>query len=328
MSERPRDPVRRFRAFAEIEARGVSPLYEDWALGVAGDPELTRRLAPLPYDKQQAQLWFAAARTLGAPIAPFPEFRAWLLAHWDQVLGRVLERSTQTNEAARCGTLLPALASIPGPLALLEVGASAGLCLLPDGYSYRFLGADGGDELHPMAGPSPVLIETELRGAPAPAAVPEVVWRAGIDLRPVDLADPDEFAWLDALIWPEHEARRARLRAAADILLTDPPRIVPGDLVERVGEVAASAPPDATLVVFHTAVLNYLEPQDRERAVAAIRATGAVWLSNEGPAVLPDITARIVDPPPIGNRLVLAIDGRPIALTAPHGGSYTAVASR
>jgi hypothetical protein len=44
----------------------------------------------------------------------------------------MLSRSTQTNEPARCATLLPVLAQLPQPLALNEVGASAGLCLLPD----------------------------------------------------------------------------------------------------------------------------------------------------------------------------------------------------
>ena len=49
----------------------------------------------------------------------------------------MLERRTQTNEPARCALLLPLLAALPQPLALLEVGASAGLCLLPDRYALR-----------------------------------------------------------------------------------------------------------------------------------------------------------------------------------------------
>jgi hypothetical protein len=49
-----------------------------------------------------------------------------------------MKRRTQTNEPARCATLLPLLALLPQPLALLEIGASAGLCLLPDLYSYKY----------------------------------------------------------------------------------------------------------------------------------------------------------------------------------------------
>ena len=44
----------------------------------------------------------------------------------------MMVRSTQTNEAGRCAALLPVLALLPQPLALLEVGTSAGLCLFPD----------------------------------------------------------------------------------------------------------------------------------------------------------------------------------------------------
>ena len=39
----------------------------------------------------------------------------------------ILARRTQTNEPARCAVLLPALAQLPQPLALIEAGASAGL---------------------------------------------------------------------------------------------------------------------------------------------------------------------------------------------------------
>src|SRR5260370_37467954 len=54
----------------------------------------------------------------------------------DAIAEVMLTRTTQTNEPGRCATLLPALAQIEGPLALIEVGASAGLCLLPDAYGY------------------------------------------------------------------------------------------------------------------------------------------------------------------------------------------------
>ena len=54
----------------------------------------------------------------------------------------MLSRATQTNEAGRCATLLPSLAAISAaedkPLALIEVGASAGLALFPDRYGYEY----------------------------------------------------------------------------------------------------------------------------------------------------------------------------------------------
>jgi hypothetical protein len=59
----------------------------------------------------------------------------------------ILSRSTQTNEPARCAVLLPALVCLPQPLALIEVGASAGLCLYPDRYGYDY----GGHRLGPPA---------------------------------------------------------------------------------------------------------------------------------------------------------------------------------
>jgi uncharacterized protein DUF2332 len=71
------------------------------------------------------------------------EFRGWLLERRDEILAVLLARRTQTNEPARCATLLPLLATLPQPLALLEVGASAGLCLLADRYAYDFDGSRG-----------------------------------------------------------------------------------------------------------------------------------------------------------------------------------------
>jgi hypothetical protein len=86
-------------------------------------------------------------------------------------LARVMrERRTQTNKAARCAVLLPALAQLPGPLALNEVGAAAGLTLLHDFYSYDY---DG----HLIAGrdpDAPTLQCHHTRPLPLPDRVPEI----------------------------------------------------------------------------------------------------------------------------------------------------------
>ena len=132
------DVVEEYRDFASYAA-GDSPCFEEWALGVAEDAEVQRRLAQLPEPKRQPNLAFAAARWHGvAAPAPYDDLREALLGDTDRIRARMLERATQTNEVGRLGTRLPAFASVPGdgPVGLLEVGASAGLCLYPDRWSY------------------------------------------------------------------------------------------------------------------------------------------------------------------------------------------------
>ena len=129
-----------YRRFAEREARGRSPLYEVLARGVADDPAVLRFLKTLPDAKQQPNLLFAAVRFLSGTPAGWEEFRAAVLDNADAVRAIMLERSTQTNEPGRCAVLLPVMALLPQPLALIEVGASAGLCLLPDRYGYDYGG--------------------------------------------------------------------------------------------------------------------------------------------------------------------------------------------
>ena len=117
------------------------------------------------------------------------------------------------------------------------------------------------------------VLECAATGVAPPAGLPEVVWRAGIDLNPLDVTDPADVAWLDALIWPEHAHRRARLRAAAAVAAAEPPLLVRGDLVDDLPALAAQAPAGATLVVFHTSVL-YQVPGPRRAAFAAAVVRG------------------------------------------------------
>lgn len=302
--------------WAELEARGVSDLYYDWAIGIASDGEIAAMVDTLPLPKQQPNLVFAAARMAGVPLVPFREAGAEFTARWDAIREIAMSHATQTNEVRRCAVLLPELSKIPGPIALVEVGASAGLCLYPDKYAYRFITETGVKELTPDGG-SPVVLETELRGRPAPTRLPDVVWRTGIDLNPLDVSDPSTLRWLETLIWPEHDDRRRILHDAASVVARAKPRLVAGDLNDAFDRVVAGVPDDATLVVFHSAVLVYLDPEARESFVGKVRASGAVWISNEGKPVLPGVSARL--PPNTGNGTVLAVNGSPVAIVGPHG---------
>jgi hypothetical protein len=149
--------------------------------------------------------------------------------------------------------------------------------------------------------------------------VPRVVWRAGIDLNPLDVRDPDDVRWLETLVWPEHDQRRARLASALDVARAEPARIVTGDLNEKLTELAGTAPDDATLVIFHSAVLAYLDADSRAAFVATVRDLDAHWIANEGPGALP-VTAP-PSPEPDRALFLVTLDSEPVAYAAGHGQS-------
>lgn len=329
-----------YRHFAEQEAKGESLTFERWAAGVAADPEVLALLRRLPVAKRQPNLVFAAARWHGAATQTsdpdYATLRPVLLEDWPAVRETILTRSTQTNEVGRCATLLPVLAALEGPLALVEVGASAGLCLHPDRWSYRYL-EDGGEiaRVDPAAGSGEVVLDCTVRGpVPLPRTVPEVVHRGGVDLNPLDLSVGDTAAWLETLVWPEHQDRRARLATACRVVADEPVDLVRGDLLTGLDEAvsrAREAAPGATLVVLHSAVIAYLDAEGRERwpgvvteALERVRADGgrAHWVSNEGPGVLPDVaaTARCG---PVPSDFCLALDGRALGWCHGHGRHLT-----
>ncbi|SDU96280.1 hypothetical protein SAMN04488544_2649 [Microlunatus sagamiharensis] len=316
--------ARQYRGFA-VATRGQSACFEEWSSGVAGDEEVLGWIAALPRGKQQPNLVFAAARWNGvAAPGPYAGLRAALLSDGGTIRATILERRTQTNEVGRLATLVPALARVAaeaGPLALLEVGTSAGLCLFPDRYDYAWpplgtLAGSGGPVLTaPAEGPLPV-----------PAGPLPVAWRGGIDLAPVDVRDEQAVAWLETCVWPEQDERRARLRTAVAIARTDPPLIAQGDLFDLLDERVAEAGRHGTVVVFHSAVAMYLDRPGRARFVGRMRGLVAAgrgrWVSNEGRDVLPEVTATVpAEGPQPDERLsfVLGLDGRAVALTHQHG---------
>ena len=314
------ETARRYLDFAAEQARGVSAVFDEWATGVGSDPQLLELIDELPRAKRQPNLVFGASRFLGAGAPPFEQYREWLLAHWPEVRAVALDHATQTNEAGRCAVLLPLLASIPGPLALIEVGASAGLCLYPDRYSYRY---SGHPQLDPPDGPSRVVIDCAVTGdPPIPAELPRVIHRAGVDLNPLDVTDEDQMLWLDSLIWPGQEERHGRLRAAIEIARAEPAKIVTGDLNQAVERLVSEAPSDATVVVFHSAVLNYLDEDARHAFERKVRSLDCRWISNEGRGVIPYVDGRLhARQEQVRGKFVLSLDGEPRALTGPHGQS-------
>jgi hypothetical protein len=284
---------------------------------VADDHALLELLAALPRAKRQPNLLFAAVRHVAGVPRDWLAFRHAALENWNQVQAVMLSRSTQTNEPGRCATLLPVLACLPQPLALIEVGASAGLCLLPDCYAYAY-------RRHVVVpddrfAAAPIFPCQASAGTPLPFAMPRIVWRVGLDINPLAVTDCEQMAWLETLVWPEQTDRAERLRAAVRIAQADPPRLLRGDLRDGVANLAAEAPEDATLIVFHTAVLGYIsDPQERSAFAASVASLCDYWVSNEAPRVVPDIAARAAGQIPIG-KFILSVNAAPVAWADPHG---------
>ncbi len=82
----------------------------------------------------------------------FSHFRAFCLEHSPEIESLLKTRRVQTNVIQRSVCLLAALATVAQPgqsLALIEVGASAGLNLLWDRYRYMYPPGPRGDGARP-----------------------------------------------------------------------------------------------------------------------------------------------------------------------------------
>ena len=147
------DLAARWIRFADQECRGYSPLYERISRAIAGDEELLALVQRTPPSSHQPNLLLAAVHDLllsgvEHPLAevysgsssadPVPLFRDFCLTHRDAVQALLVSRHTQTNECGRSAAIVPALRwvseQLGEPLALVDVGASAGLNLLCDRY--------------------------------------------------------------------------------------------------------------------------------------------------------------------------------------------------
>ncbi len=98
-----------YRRFAVDEAAGRSPAYEQLALAVARDDMVMSFLERLPAAKRQPNLLFGAARYLLGSPAEHASLRSLVSERPEELAEVMLARRTQTNEAARCAVLLPAL---------------------------------------------------------------------------------------------------------------------------------------------------------------------------------------------------------------------------
>lgn len=284
----------RFLHFAEYQAEpDNSPLYAFLARHVAADAELLALAQSAPVDQPTANIFFAAIHYLllsgiehplstfyptltanpGSVSTVYPAFRSFCLTYATQIREVMNSRLVQTNEVRRCACMLPAFEIIyqlgqGRPMAIIEVGTSAGVNLLWDHYSYNY----GDTQIHSSQA-SGLQLNCELRGereVPFPQHMPTVSLRIGLDLHPININNADALLWLRALIWPEHLERVARLQSALEVVRQHRPLVMAGDALKLLPMIMANVPFDMTLCVFHSFTLNQFSPEARKRFAAIL----------------------------------------------------------
>jgi hypothetical protein len=148
----------------------------------------------------------------------FPGFRDFCMDRRPQLERLLATRTVNTTFPDRASYILPAVHAVSRavnqPLNIVEIGCSAGLNLIFDAYRYDYGdGATYGDSNSPLT-----LSCTVIGGAPgAGLEMPRIESRIGIDLVRVDLTDVSERRWMEAMLLPEWELDRERLRLALSL---------------------------------------------------------------------------------------------------------------
>ncbi len=190
----------------------------------------------------------------------------------------------QTNEVGRSAALMPgylrAHQATGLPLRILEVGASAGLNLHWDSFSYEIgVGTVIGDPQSPVCIPVhwyPEGLEA-LLGAPAVSIgnpVAPVASREACDRFPVDISTRDGALTLASYVWPDQMDRFARLLGAVEIARLSPVTVARADAGEWLGRRLRHYSPGTCTVVAHSVFLQYLSEQDRSSLIDLIREAG------------------------------------------------------
>lgn len=215
---------------------------------------------------------------------------------WPGLAGLLRARRVQTNEVSRAvAWRWPAgLVAAGRPVAIVDVGCSAGLNLVADALPARW---------------------TDARGAAIPVAAPGAVSaRLGLDRGPLDADDPEDADWLRACIWPGERDRLAALEAALAAFRRAPPRIETLSAVDapaRLARLRGALGDQPVILAYQTLVRDYLPPAERQAFTAGMRAwvagdPAAAWIeletaphgvSRELPAALVATVAGETDPP-------------------------------
>lgn len=288
------------RCFSEdFESGGpVAALLKDWATNPRADA-LALRLAGYFHHAVLVNRDADLAAHYPSRIANWtiediwPRARALLQRDMENA-ARFILSAPQTNETRRSIALLAAFLSFAetwkGEIDMLEIGASAGLNLNWDLYTYRTKNWAWGAE-------GPVLIDTDWNGPPPPLADIAVRNRAACDLNPLDLSDEAQRLQLKSYVWPDQPERLARFDGAVALARETGVHVERADAAEWLAQRLAARADDAATIVYHSVFLQYPPREAREAIVATIAQAGAqataaapfAWVRLEPEALTDDV---------------------------------------
>lgn len=347
----------RYTAYADRIAT-VSPSYAAWARSL--DDDLVALLDRVPATQRQPELLFAVARSLGADPSDPGALRALGQEARPALVTALTTATVQANDPRRLGPVVPLVAalaeSVDRPLGLVDVGASAGLCSIPDRVTldYRVAAGDAPDidpdrtpvamsrpgargrdvrqgvrhrtvRMHtaPAEDPSIHLVADASGVLPAPAAAPiRIAARVALDPHPIDPWAPDALDRLSQAVPPEALDRIALMRAAMSATRTVPPVRVTGRVPDDLDRAVDALPAGCEPVVLTTGTLVYVPGAARQQVVDRIRDRGLRWIALERTGILTGVASTLpddVDPADPDAFATLSLDGRAVAVSDAFG---------
>ena len=308
-----------FRHFGQHEVQR-SPLYQRICAIVADSPELLSLVLHATPMQRRPNLFLAACHasllrdsshdlarwhasvaeqaTIANPDEPAlaTALQDFCTTRRTELVELITNGATQTNEVGRSALLLPALHVVAQSvgdtaLALVEVGASAGLNLRLDRYGFAYTGRE---VLQPEAA---LVLQCDTdrseEALPDDLKVPAIEFRTGLDLNPLDLDKDVDVRWLLALIWPDEIVRFQRMKDAIAAGRSVPVTLHQADAIDGLAALVASVSPNLHPVVLTTWVLAYLEPERRTAFVAEMERLGnerdLSWIAIEHPTYAPEL---------------------------------------
>ena len=326
------DTRQRYRTYADRIAP-VSPAYGAWARSV--DDDLVALLDEVPATQRQPELLFAVARRLGADPTDAGSLRALGREARHALVAALTTATVQANDPRRLAPVVPVLAALAAatdrPLGLLDVGAAAGLCSIPDRVTLDHRQCDRPDgapvplvRVHTaVPGPAVHLVADVTGTPPGPAARPiRIGARVALDPNPIDPAAPGALERLVEAVPPEATDRTALMAEALRATLVEPPVRIRGRVPEDLDRALDALPDDCEPVVMTTGTLAYVPGAGRQQFVDRLRGRGVRWVALERTGILTGVAATLppdVDPADPDAFATLSLDGRALAVSDAFG---------